>query len=169
VLTLLELFTGPSTLLGQALSLNGAFPVPKRPTDEMLWNRRDVHAAQLPAANGISNARSLARLYAALLGEVEGVRLVSPATLERARATAVSGPDRCLMVETAFGMGFMTHAAMTPMTGPGSFGHGGAGGSWAFAQPERKLAFAYVMNVLDPNILGDVRAANLINATVACL
>ena len=65
-------------------------------------------------------------------------------------------------------MGYMTYGTMfTPYAGPGSFGHTGAGGSVAFAQPERELAFAYVMNRMASNLAGDVRAAQLIAAATA--
>ena len=58
---LLEEFTGPDSLLGRALNLNGAF-------DMECWNSRAVHAAEIGAANGITNARSLSRFYAGLVG-----------------------------------------------------------------------------------------------------
>ena len=59
---------GPNTPGGKALSLNGAFSVAGG------FNRRDVHAAEIPAANGISNARSVATMYAATMGDVQGAR-----------------------------------------------------------------------------------------------
>ena len=62
----------------------------------------------------------------------------------------------CLMMPTTFGMGFMIHGMFTPYAGPGSYGHPGAGGSVAFAQPERELAFAYVMNQMAANLAGDL-------------
>ena len=52
-------------------------------------------------------------------------------------------------------------------TAPGSFGHPGAGGSVSFAQPERELAFSYVMNKMADNIAGDLRAQRLIDAAAA--
>ena len=73
------------------------------------------------------------------------------------------------MMPTTFGMGFMTHGPFTPYAGPGSFGHPGAGGSVGFAQPERELAFGYVMNQLASNLAGDLRAARLISAATAVI
>ena len=64
-------------------------------------------------------------------------------------------------------MGFMVHGPFTPYAGPGSYGHPGAGGSVAFAQPERELAFAYVMNQMAANLAGDLRAQRLIDAAAA--
>jgi CubicO group peptidase (beta-lactamase class C family) len=130
-----------------------------------------VHAACIPAANAITNARSLARMYAATLGPVDGVRLLDPVVVDRARTTVTpeNEPDRCLVVPTTFGMGFMTHGFFTPYLGPGSFGHPGAGGSVAFAQPESGVAFAYVMNQMASNLAGDRRAADLMDALKSCL
>ena len=90
-------------------------------------------AAEIPAANGITNARTLARIYAATIGEVDGVRLLKPETVERARikVTPENEPDACLIMPTTFGMGFMTRGPFTPYAGPGSYGHPGAGGSVA--------------------------------------
>ena len=152
---------GPTTRLGRALLLNGAFDV------EDAFNSREVHAAEIPAANGITNARSLARLYAATMGSIDGVRLLDDATRDVARTplTPEGEADFCLMLPTRFGMGYMVYApGFTPYAGPGSFGHTGAGGSVAFAQPERELSFAYAMNKMASSLAGDVRAQNLIEA-----
>jgi len=157
---MLELFLGPGTRGGRALFLNGAFLV------EDAFNRRDVHAAEVPAANGIGNAGALAKIYAATMGEVDGVRLVDEAVLDRARTTVTppNEPDLCLVMPTTFGMGFMTNGVFTPYSGPGSFGHSGAGGSHAFAQPERQLAVGYVMNKMAANLAADARAQRITNA-----
>ncbi|MFM7127140.1 MAG: serine hydrolase domain-containing protein, partial [Actinomycetota bacterium] len=165
VKAMMEQFMGPNSPGGQALSLNGAFSV------DGAFNRRDVHAAEIPAANAITNAPTLARIYAATIGDVDGVRLLKkPETVERARTTVTppGEPDACLIMPTTFGMGFMTHGMFTPYAGPGSFGHPGAGGSVAFAHPERNLAFAYVMNQMATNLANDRRAQSLTDAAAAC-
>jgi len=160
---MLEMFLGPDTRGGRALFLNGAFLV------EDAFNRRDVHAAEIPAANGIGTAAALAKVYAATMAEVDGVRLLDRATLDRARTTITPSnePDLCLVMPTTFGLGFMTHGMFTPFSGPGSFGHSGAGGSNAFAQPERELAVAYVMNKMATNLAADARAQRITDAAVA--
>lgn len=168
---MLKQFMGPGTPAGDALSLSGALS----PTETeggigtSLFNTRAVHAAEIPAANGISNARSLARVYAATFASIDGVRLISESTLDVARTTVTPDgePDACLMMNTTFGMGFMTNGPFTPYAGPGSYGHPGAGGSVAFAQPERELAFAYVMNQMAGNLAGDLRAQAVIDAAAA--
>ena len=97
---------------------------------------------------------------------MDGVRLLASETVDRARTTITPAGegDKCLIMPTTFGLGFMTHGDFTPYAGPGSFGHAGAGGSVAFAQPETGLSFAYVMNKMASNLAGDLRAANLIAA-----
>jgi CubicO group peptidase (beta-lactamase class C family) len=164
VKAMLEQFMGPNSPGGQALSLNGAFSV------DGAFNRRDVHAAEIPAANGITNARTLARIYAATIGEVDGVRLLRPETVETVRSTVTPAgeADACLIFPTAFGMGFMTHTMFSPFGGPGSFGHPGAGGSVAFAHPEQGVGVAYVMNKMAANLANDLRAARLSEAAMAC-
>ena len=161
-------FMGPGTPGGDALSLNGAF------TSEGdfggSFNSRAVHAAEIPAANGISNARSLAKLYAATLAPIDGIELFSAQTREVARTavTPVGETDNCLIVPTSFGMGFMTPTPFSPFAGPDSYGHPGAGGSVSFADPSRDIAFSYVMNRMAGGLGGDPRAQLLIDAGVAC-
>lgn len=157
---MLEQFMGPNSNGGRALSLNGAF------TGDGLFNTRQVHAAEIPAANAITNARSLAKVYAATFAPIDGVQLLDDEVRNVARVTVTPDgePDACLIMPTTFGMGFMTHGPFTPYAGPGSYGHPGAGGSVAFAQPERELAFAYVMNQSAQNLAGDLRAQRLIDA-----
>jgi CubicO group peptidase (beta-lactamase class C family) len=163
---LMRAMLGPGTLGGKALSLGGAFAVNG---SDFSFNRRDVHAAEIPAANGITNARSLARMYAACIGEVDGVRLVSPEVVDRARVTRTCGADKCLGFELTFGLGFMTAGPLTAMLGPGSFGHYGAGGSIGMARPESGLAVGYVMNTMAGGMAGDPRSISLVDAILASI
>ncbi len=159
---------GPDSPGGRALSLNGAFGVISE--GDGVFNTRAVHAAEIPAANGITNAKSLAIMYAATLAPINGVQLISDSMRECVSTTITpSGEaDACLIMPTTFGMGFMTHGQFTPYAGSGSYGHPGAGGSVAFAQEARQLSFAYVMNQMAANLASDVRAQRLIDATVQC-
>ena len=169
LLALAAQFIGPGTPGGDALSLNGAFGELSG-VDGMAFNSRAVHAAEVPAANGITNARSLAKLYAATLAPVDGLQLFSDSTRETVRATVTpSGEgDKCLIMPTTFGMGFMTSGMFTPYSGAGCYGHPGAGGSVAFADPARDMAFSYVMNQMASNLAGDLRAQAMIDAGAAC-
>jgi CubicO group peptidase (beta-lactamase class C family) len=161
---LYDQFMGPETLTGRAL-LGPSLVF----GSEGVWNRRDVHAAEVPAANGIGTARSLSRLYAGLIGEVDGVRILSPATVDAARTVQTEGADRVLFFESKFGLGFLCSSPFSPYGGPGGFGHSGAGGSVGFADPEAGVAFAYVMNRMMQNLAGDPRTIGLIDATYAAL
>ncbi|MFD3890810.1 serine hydrolase domain-containing protein [Streptomyces microflavus] len=119
------------------------------------FGTRRGRAAEFPAAGGIGDARSLARLYAALVGPVDGVRLLSAATVDRARTPCtdhlpqpgvlhrLDGPDR-----SRFGLGFELPRPGAPLLGEGSFGHAGAGGRLGMAHPESGLAVGYVCTAM---------------------
>ncbi|MGW6024464.1 serine hydrolase domain-containing protein [Streptomyces sp. NPDC055099] len=122
-------------------------------------------AAVLPASNGVATADGLARFYASLIGEVDGAaRLFTPGTVELARAEASSGPDRVLIVNTRFGLGYMLHGGASPLLGLGSFGHPGRGGALGFADPESGVAFGYVTNGMNKGVTADPRAQGLVRA-----
>jgi CubicO group peptidase (beta-lactamase class C family) len=153
-------FLDPNGLTQRALSI----------TDPPLnYNSREVHAAEIPAANGITTARSVAKMYASLIGEVDGVRLFNPDTVDAVRTYQTDGSDRVLFFPTRFGLGFMLSSSFSPLLSDGSFGHPGAGGSLAFADPESGVAFAYVMNKMDQNLAGDPRTTGLIESVKACV
>ncbi|MGA5820775.1 serine hydrolase domain-containing protein [Kitasatospora sp. NPDC094028] len=136
-----------------------------------------VHAAEIPGGNGIGTARSLARFYAALIGVADRADgsgeplppLLGPEVLSRALGPAVSGPDRVLIVNSTFGLGFWRHGPTAPMASPASFGHPGRGGCLGFADPDLGLGFGYVTNGMQPGVTGDVRSRNLIRAVRECL
>ncbi|MFD8965754.1 serine hydrolase domain-containing protein [Streptomyces sp. NPDC059568] len=130
---------------------------------EIDFNSPEVQAAELPASNGIGTARGLARMYAALIGEVDGVRLLTPETLASATKEQAGGTDQVMLIPSRFSSGYMLPTGTNPMTGPTSFGHAGRGGSLAFADPEHGIAFGYVMNhiIEGPD---DVRASSLVEA-----
>jgi CubicO group peptidase (beta-lactamase class C family) len=154
---------GPGTKGAAALSLNGSF-------GNGVFNKPEVHQAQIPGANGIGNARSLARIYAATVSTVDGVRILGDTVRDVARTsnTPSGEMDEILLDPTDFGMGFMVHSPRTPYSGPSSFGHDGAGGSVAFAEVNRELAFSYVMNTMMTVVDGDPRRMRLIAAASRC-
>uniref|UniRef100_UPI00117F5A74 serine hydrolase domain-containing protein n=1 Tax=Streptomyces alboverticillatus TaxID=173770 RepID=UPI00117F5A74 len=82
----------------------------------------------------------------------------------RARTEESAGPDRVLVVNTRFGLGYMLHGPASPLLAPGSFGHPGRGGSLAFADPESGIAFGYVTNGMQKNVTADPRAQALVRA-----
>ena len=127
-------------------------------------------SAEIPGANGHGTARALATLYGrAALGDGS---VISRDAIERCRTEQSHGDDLVLGVRTRFGLGFMlrqeSHAGGRCL-GAGAFGHPGAGGSLAFADPEARLGFGYVMNRMGPRILLDDRAIALVEAVNGCL
>ncbi|MET7639096.1 serine hydrolase domain-containing protein [Streptomyces sp. NPDC005438] len=135
---------------------------------EIDFNSPEVQRAEIPSSNGIGTARSLARMYAALVGEVDGVRLLTPETVEAATREQAGGRDRVLVLPSRFGAGYLLPTQVTPLTGPSAFGHTGRGGSLAFADPERGIAFGYVMNHVREGV-DDPRAASLVDAVLRSL
>lgn len=136
--------------------------------DEM-WNTRAVHACELPSSNGIGTARSLAKFYSALMGDIDGAHLLGADAVTRAATVRSEGPDRVVMVDTRFGLGFMLGNSIGASCPPSAFGHPGAGGSLAFADPHSGLSFAYVMNDLRFDLSGDPRSDSLLAALYTAL
>jgi CubicO group peptidase (beta-lactamase class C family) len=148
-------FDYSKTLLARALNLAGAI----RDLDWM--NLPKWHAAEMPAANGITNAVSLSRLYAGLTGTVEGgpaEPLLTKEEIEKARTVLTFGEDKVfasvgMPMSQKIGLGYWVASPYALYGGEGAFGHSGAGGSYGFADPERKLAVGYVMNKMSLELL----------------
>jgi CubicO group peptidase (beta-lactamase class C family) len=126
----------------------------------------------LPSATGYATSLALARLMGALAsdGWLDGEDILSPALIAEASRERIRGQDLVLPFTMSWAAGFMRNAAEHPW-GPSdaAFGHAGWGGSCAFADPERKLAGAYVMNKQSTDLLGDQRPRRLIEAAYAGL
>ena len=128
-------------------------------------NTRAFRAAELPAGNGVADARSLARMYASLIGDgVDGIRLLNDETVARATTEQSNGRDEVLKIQTRFGLGFELNLPHGHLGQEGAFGHSGAGGSLAFADPNAEIAFAYVMNQMHLVASDDPRTLSLITA-----
>jgi len=121
-------------------------------------NTREWRAAEVPAANGHGTATALARIYGTLArgGELDGARILEPASIDRARTTQAEGPDAVLGgLPMRFGLGFMLRTDFMPISpNAGAFGHPGAGGSIGMADPEAKVGFGYVMNKMKLGLVG---------------
>ncbi|SDI54676.1 Beta-lactamase, partial [Sinosporangium album] len=128
-------------------------------------NRPQEQAAEMPATNGICTARALARFYAALIGEVDGHRILTAETLAAATAEQARGMDRILRVPVRIGTGFGLPTPDAFWYSPTAFGFPGRGGSLGFADPATGLAFGYVMNRVEEG-MPDLRAANLLAAAL---
>jgi len=163
---------GPDSVQARAGMLGGALD----PASGYM-NTRAWRAAEFPAANMFTNARSLARMYAATVSEVDGVRLLDPATVERmivvqTDKTRMNGmpPGLDIPADRSFYMslGFWRACPPMPWAGPRSFGHPGSGGSVAFGEPDAGVGFGYVTNRWSFRI-GEPRASSLAAAVVTCL
>lgn len=151
-----------------------AFSTPAGPLAPSAMNTPAMRTASLPSLGAIGTADSLARFYAMLAdeGTWEGRRFFSPETLRWMTSTLTSGLDQTLRLPTAFSAGFMRDVVETngrkprPLFGPSptAFGHPGAGGSLAFADPDNGVGFAYVMNQMEAGVLPRGRALGLVRA-----
>jgi CubicO group peptidase (beta-lactamase class C family) len=133
-------------------------------------NSPAIRALSLVSLGGIGTASSFAKFYAMLAngGELDSQRFFSAETVGSMTTTLTSGMDRIFQVPTAFSAGFMKDPPGTArkIFGPSplAFGHPGAGGSHAFADPEHKLSFAYVMNQMEQSLLPNEKSLRLVDA-----
>ncbi|MGB8961732.1 MAG: serine hydrolase domain-containing protein [Pseudonocardiaceae bacterium] len=123
-----------------------------------------VHAAEIPSSNGITTARALARLYHALIDPTADYPLLTPDTLTTATTPQSDGLDLTLGAPTRFGLGYALPSTTFPLFGPGSFGHGGRGGSLGAAHPPSRTTVGYVMNHMHTGLTTDHRFTNLATA-----
>jgi len=123
--------------------------------------------AGIASMGGVGNVQSLGKFYSCLAtggGDLFDPKVIGWMAERRTTATE----DRTLLAATAFSAGFMVESpdSIEPLFGPteGSFGHPGAGGSHAFADPENRLAFAYAMNQMEVGALPNRRSLDLVDA-----
>ncbi len=168
---------GQADLMRQIMEQNGGL-MSKALNNPPFFERRDAvnsrqwRAAEVPAANAHTTARSLARLYGALAigGELDGVRVLTPAGIERCYTEQSLGPDAVLVIQTRFGSGFMLPQPGWPLgQNPRVFGHPGAGGSIGYADPDARIGFGYTMNQMGQGIVVFERAGAITRALYECL
>ena len=146
-------------------------------------NTRAGHAAEIGAANGITNARGLAGMYAPL--STSGGKLVDSRTLTRmGEVSMATHDDATLRIPTRFALGYMKSMdnrrrslgaklfgedVDSVILGSPAFGHVGAGGSLGFADPVAGLSFGYTMNQMGPGLLMNERGQALVDAAYLSL
>jgi CubicO group peptidase (beta-lactamase class C family) len=123
------------------------------------WRRADIGAA-----NGHGNARSVARIQSVVAcgGEVDGVRLLSPTTIDRIFEVQYNGTDLVtgMRVRMGVGYGLLPFPEVLTFLPQGRLASwGGAGGSLVIADADRRMTFAYVMNKMVPSVVGPVAEA----------
>lgn len=142
------------------------------PLDGTEPSTRAWRGAEIPAAGGTGNARSVARVHSALAcgGEVDGVRLLSAEGVERIQTVQHFDDDLVLGTKMRLGTGFGLISEATPLSqNPRSFFWGGWGGSLAMVDPDAHLSVAYVMNRMASGLVGDLRGAMVVLAAGAAV
>ena len=154
----------------RAGSMGGAFGFPLNNGGQVTFNDPAIQRVEIPGANGIGTAESLARLYASCVSEIDGQRIMTSGQIDDALVVRSSGqqvfgpPDR----GERWGTGFaLDSPPAQPLLGPRSFGHGGAGGQLAYADDTYRVGFGYINNRMGG--IGDPRATLLTDAVRSCL
>jgi CubicO group peptidase (beta-lactamase class C family) len=164
----------PSSIPGLQLINNGGFMLPG------VIDSRAVRAAEIPAVNGVANARALAGMYRplALGGSADGITLVSPAVLaEMSRVAVASNCDAAILYPTCFSLGFMKSIDNLAIGGvensvllsDAALGHAGFGGSLGFADPAARMSFGYNMNKQGGGLGNNARGQALVDAVYGAL
>jgi CubicO group peptidase (beta-lactamase class C family) len=136
-------------------------------------DRRDYRTVESPASSAIGKVRDIARAYSALAtgGKEMGVSAATLEELSRPASPPTRGwHDEVLRVDTAFSLGYVKPSTLFRFgSSERAFGHPGAGGSFAFADPDRRVSFAYAMNRMGMHLNNDPREQALREALYRCL
>jgi CubicO group peptidase (beta-lactamase class C family) len=164
----LKALTDPTSIPALAFFNTGGY------TDPGESETRAAHAAEIGAAGGMSNARSLARMYAAAAGTLRGRRLLEPDTVARmGRTVSATGQDATGFIPSRFALGFVKSidnrgqpAGMqdSAILTEDAFGHSGFGGCIGFADPRARVGFGYTMNKMGQGTLLNPRGQSLVDA-----
>ena len=152
----------PSDIAVRALS---------NPVLDATWTRNGWwRRAEIPAANGHGNARSVATVQSIIAGggEARGVRLLSEKTCDVIFEEQADGKDLVLGIPMRFGMGYGLSSETMPL-GPRTCFWGGYGGSLIIMDQESGITVAYMMNRMESGLVGDTRGAGIVMAAVAGL
>jgi CubicO group peptidase (beta-lactamase class C family) len=132
---------------------------------------RGWRGAEIPAAGGTGNARSVAEIHAILAngGVAQGKRFMSEAGCRKALELQVEGPDLILTERSRFGMGFGLPGGVVSLPNPNTIYWGGYGGSLIIIDMDARTTFAYAMNKMAGTTQGDMRAFGLAMAMWAAM
>ncbi|MDB5482432.1 MAG: serine hydrolase [Caulobacteraceae bacterium] len=136
------------------------------PVDPLDTRTREWRVAEIPAAGGHGNARSIAEIHALLAngGVARGKRLMSEAGCRKALEVQVEGVDLVLDIPVRFGLGFGLAAATIPLPNSNTLFWGGYGGSLIIIDMDARTTFGYAMNKMGVTTIGDARAMSLADA-----
>jgi CubicO group peptidase (beta-lactamase class C family) len=142
-------------------------PISAEQSWEEAWRR-----AEIPAAGGHGNARSVARAQSVLAcsGELDGIRLLSPAGCAAVLEEQSNGPDLVLAVPLRFGLGYGLMTPEIPLSpNDRSYFWGGWGGSVVIVDLDARLCISYVMNRMGEGTIGDTRGIGIVFAAYGAL
>jgi CubicO group peptidase (beta-lactamase class C family) len=127
---------------------------------------RAWRGAEIPAAGGTGNARSIAEIHAILAngGVAKGKRFMSEAGCRKALELQIEGEDVIMRVPARFGLGFGLAGGLVPLPNPNSMFWGGYGGSLAIIDMDARATYAFAMNRMVGTTTGDTRAFGLVMA-----
>jgi CubicO group peptidase (beta-lactamase class C family) len=134
--------------------------------DVNVTKTRAWRGAEIPAAGGTGNARSIAEIHAILAngGEAKGKRIMSEAGCRKALELQIEGQDLIMRVPARFGLGFGLAGGLIPLPNPNSMFWGGYGGSLAIIDMDARATYAFAMNRMLGTTTGDPRAFGLVMA-----
>ena len=132
-------------------------------TDPRATRTREWRGAEIPAAGGTGNARSIAEIHTILAngGVAKGKRFMSEAGCRKALEVQIEGVDLIFGAQAKFGMGFGLPGALVPLPSPNSIYWGGYGGSLIVIDMDARTTFGYAMNKMAGTTTGDLRAFGL--------
>jgi CubicO group peptidase (beta-lactamase class C family) len=143
-----------------------AFATPAGLLSPTQMNNPKVRTHSLPSLGGIGTAGALARFYQTLCSD----EIFPSETIDRIATTQCTGRDQVLQIDSAFGIGFMKdplagNRKIRAIFGPelDSFGQPGSGGSLGFCDPRNGVAFAYVMNQMEPGVFPNAKSLRLVD------
>ncbi|MFX0081843.1 MAG: serine hydrolase domain-containing protein [Candidatus Hodarchaeota archaeon] len=148
---------------------NRVFSNPELTTEHI--KTREWRAAEIPAAGGHGNARSIARIASTIAcgGEVDGVRILKTETIKKAMEEQNYMKDLVLLMPIRWGLGFGIPSKEIPYPSQNTVWWGGAGGSLVVMDLDNKISLSYVMNQMKMTTMGDRRTARLIMSLYAGL
>jgi CubicO group peptidase (beta-lactamase class C family) len=165
-----EALLAPGTVWNRSVTFGSALTTDLITADGGGFNDPALLAVDLGSSNLVTDARSLARMYAATVGEVDGVRLLRRETVDAARQVQTEDVPFFGLPEMWTSLGLpkpMNFALGFSALTPSAFGAGGAGGSLGFADVHSGVGFGFVLNRMDAES-PDTRSANLAAAVRAC-
>jgi hypothetical protein len=128
---------------------------------------RAWRGAEIPAAGGTGNARSVAEIHTILAngGVAKGKRFMSEAGARKALELQIEGKDLVMGIPARFGLGFGLAGGLVPLPNKNSMFWGGYGGSIIIIDYDTRVTMSYVMNVMHGTTTGDMRGLGLAMAT----